>query len=187
MKILGQQLADLRHDLLAELLESMSQELHKRNDAEFFIWDTPQSIAINEVIDHLKTSAQGLQEAWLSSYPTILKTIPQDIIEYVSKNFTEKQQESLMLTYSLCAEHEDSSFRLARCALFASRNSWLNLQDMLADIWHYPMDVIYLAEYNHSGQRLRNFNQPFGKEYTCLDEVDFVKLILFSENDELPF
>lgn len=95
--------------------------------------------------------------------------LPEDIVEYVSKNYTEAEVPEVVATLQSAKLHDgrDPDSRMLRCALIASDNSVGGLQRFVAGLAIDYRDVIVAGEYTSkdgSLVQIRDLSLPFSND-----------------------
>jgi hypothetical protein len=92
--------------------------------------------------------------------------LPEDIVEYVSRNFTDTEMPVVIATLESgkLPDGNDPDFRMLRCVLVASKNSVAEVERLVAYLALDYRDVIVAGEYaTQEGElvRIRDLSLPF--------------------------
>lgn len=179
------EIAGFRDDAIFKLFHELKIHLEKRAEDDLNNGQKKLADETNALNKILGKAVVQTAKIWELRKPKILDQIPIDIVSYVKEKIGEEQEEVLFYLYDFCSEHDDFSFRLARCILFLSKGDIEAIGDI---IWYIntPEDLIINAEYEDKVWK-RNFTRPFGNEEVRDGDLDTIQMKFLQEKDDLPF
>lgn len=192
LELLAEEIGNLRYDSLEEFLHFLAAKLKKDGEADAKNGRLQVANNLLSAAKFLEESSIEIRKAWRICEPYLQVTFPEDIKDFVHKNFqADEYSEAIKQLYDLQArfnqgyDQSENTFRLSRCALFLSEGSLTRLVEIIKRTDDYR-DLILEAEYDRHLNMLRNFNNAFGHEHkleTGFTNTDYVR----HENDDLPF
>jgi len=95
--------------------------------------------------------------------------LPEDIVDYVSRNYAEADKPTVMATLENAKLHDGRApdFRMFRCVLVASNNSIARVQQLVSLLAIDYRDVIVAGEYaSKEGDlvKIRDLSLPFSND-----------------------
>ena len=171
---------------LADLLKLIEDKLRRGNTK-----DGKLDASLEYATDSLRNCIRNVNYAWhISNQDELSSNFPDDIRNYVHSNFKEKDWQYVFNNLSdLYNSHKDTSFRLARCLLYLSKNSTYSLDGQMST-FDDPRNLMLWAEYEDSEEgpiMVRNFNNPFNEVHNLETGLEQQEQKPLTDEDMLPF
>jgi hypothetical protein len=140
----------------------------------------------DEFVQFVTKACTKLYDSWRQEGLEIDKAFPEDIKAYVYKNCKSNVEALFERMYKLASKEEEHyQMRLVRSMLFITNCSESEWGDVLPELQFE--EIIFMAEFEE-GKRVRNFDNPFGREKENLGAIDRITLVCLSMGKEdLPF